>query len=46
VRPIAGAPAWWDRLTAEFNASGERAVAIAEKLTLAQLNWKPIVARA
>jgi hypothetical protein len=32
---------WWDRLTAELNASDERAIALATSLTLSQLNWKP-----
>ena len=32
---------WWDRLTAELNASDERAIALATSLRLSQLNWKP-----
>ena len=32
---------WWERLTAEFNASDDRAIAVARELSVQQLNWQP-----
>jgi len=32
---------WHQRLNAEFDAADARAIALAQPLTLAQLNWKP-----
>jgi hypothetical protein len=34
-------PDWCRRLLTEFNAADQRAIALAQSLTLTQLNWKP-----
>ena len=43
VQPVAAtsAPSWCLRLTSELDAADTRAIALANGLTTAQLNWKP-----
>src|SRR6476469_5708574 len=34
-------PAWTRRLTADLDAADAKAIGLAQRLTLTQLNWKP-----